>query len=69
MEIGISTLLDGYNHIYMLNGYSFPKDKTTIKVKYVICINGGVIIKMNSKESRRRFNLLILTAKMYYEIV
>lgn len=30
MEIGISTLLDGYNHIYMLNGYSFPKDKTTI---------------------------------------
>ena len=36
---------------------------------YVICINGGVIIKMNSKKNCRRFYLLILTAKMYLEIV
>lgn len=36
---------------------------------HVICINGGVIIKMNSKKNCRRFYLLILTAKMYLEIV
>lgn len=36
---------------------------------YVICINGGAIIKMNSKKNCRRFYLLILTAKMYLEIV
>ena len=36
---------------------------------YVIYINGGVIIKMNSKKNCRRFYLLILTAKMYLEIV
>lgn len=36
---------------------------------YVFCINGGVIIKMNSKKNCRRFYLLILTAKMYLEIV
>jgi len=30
MKIGISTLKDGYKHIHMLNGYSFPKDKTTV---------------------------------------
>ena len=30
MKIGISYLIDGYKHIHMLNGYSFPKDKTTV---------------------------------------
>ena len=30
MKIGTSYLLDGYKHIHMLNGYSFPKDKSTV---------------------------------------
>lgn len=30
MEIGTSTLLSDYDHIHMLNGYSFPKDKNTV---------------------------------------
>lgn len=30
MKIGTSKLLDGYQHIYMLNGYSLPKDKNTV---------------------------------------
>jgi hypothetical protein len=29
-KIGTSNLLAGYSHIYMLNGYSFPKDKSTV---------------------------------------
>ena len=28
--IGTSTSLAGYKHIHMLNGYSFPKDKSTV---------------------------------------
>lgn len=30
MKTGISYFLDGYKHIHMLNGYSFPKDKSTV---------------------------------------
>lgn len=29
-KIGISRLLKGYKHIHMLNGYSLPKDKSTV---------------------------------------
>lgn len=28
--VGTSTLLTGYKHIHMLNGYSLPKDKSTV---------------------------------------
>lgn len=28
--IGYSKLVEGYSHIYMLNGYRFPKNKTTL---------------------------------------
>lgn len=30
MKIGTSQLLDGYERIYMLNGYSMPDDKSTV---------------------------------------
>ena len=30
MKTGTSFIMDGYRHIHMLNGYSFPKDKTTV---------------------------------------
>ena len=30
MEIGTSQLLDGYKHIYTLNGYSLPNDKSVV---------------------------------------
>lgn len=30
MKIGISRTLTGYPHVHMLNGYSFPKDKSTV---------------------------------------
>lgn len=30
MEIGTSKTVRGYSHVHMLNGYSFPKDKTTV---------------------------------------
>lgn len=30
MKTGTSERLVGYNHIYMLNGYSLPKDKSTV---------------------------------------
>ena len=30
MEIGTSQLLDGYKHIYTLNGYSLPNDKNIV---------------------------------------
>lgn len=29
-KVGISRVLPGYPHIHMLNGYSFPKDKSTV---------------------------------------
>ena len=30
MNIGTSTYVKGYEHVHMLNGYSFPKDKKTV---------------------------------------
>jgi hypothetical protein len=30
MNVGTSTFLTGYPHVHMLNGYSFPKDKSTV---------------------------------------
>lgn len=30
MNIGNSYIVPGYHHIHMLNGYAFPKDKTTV---------------------------------------
>lgn len=30
MKIGISSVIVGYPHIHLLNGYSFPKDKSTV---------------------------------------
>jgi hypothetical protein len=30
MTIGYSTVLSGYSHIHMLNGYSLPTDKSTV---------------------------------------
>ena len=29
-KVGISSVLPGYSHIHMLNGYAFPKDKSTV---------------------------------------
>lgn len=30
MSVGVSSKLNGYKHIYMLNGFSFSKDKSTV---------------------------------------
>lgn len=57
-KIGTSTLLNGYNHIYMLNDYSFPKDKTTV-FKYM---------PMNRFiESVEKNELVFVSPEMWYD--
>lgn len=49
MSIGKSYIVPGYHHIHMLNGYTFPKDKSTV-FKYmpldrlVQCVDKGILV-------------------------
>ena len=43
MKIGTSSKHPGYSHIYMLNGYSFPKDKSTV-FKYMPRVGQGTVL-------------------------
>ena len=49
MTIGKSQLVPGYHHIHMLNGYAFPKEKSTIFKymaldRFVQSVDNGVLV-------------------------
>lgn len=58
MKSVISSLLTGYKHIHMLNGYSFPKDKNTI---YKYMPMDRFIKSVDNKE------LIFVSPEMWYD--